>query len=127
LDAGEEIVSLCCVILPVVPWHVLPLELNEEGVFVNGVRCDRRCGYGTHPLIISPLTSLDAWSRIRPKRMKIKVYASVKEKYPTPGPYKTIDIVERDSPYQVGDMTHYGEVILLLPPDVLNEGVEQGV
>jgi len=60
--------------------------------------------------------------------MKIKISASVKEQFPTPGPYKTIDIVERGSPYQVGDMTHYGEVILLLPPVVwLNDGVEQGV
>lgn len=59
--------------------------------------------------------------------MKIKIYASVKENFPTPGPYKTIDIVESESPYQVGDVTHYGEVILLMPPGVLNDGVEQGV
>ncbi len=59
--------------------------------------------------------------------MKIKIYASVKEKFPTPGPYKTIDIVERESPYQVGEETHYGEVILLLPPHILNDGIEQGV
>lgn len=60
--------------------------------------------------------------------MKIKIYASVKEEFPAPGPYKTIDIVETKSPYQVGDMTHYGEVILLLPSVLwLNDGVEQGV
>ena len=44
------------------------------------------------------------------------------------GPYKTIDTVERDSAYQVGDMTHYGEVVLLLPHILwLNDNVEQGV
>ena len=60
--------------------------------------------------------------------MRIKISASVKTQSPTPGPYKTLDIVERESPYQVGDMTHYGEVILLLPPVLwLNDGVEQGV
>lgn len=59
--------------------------------------------------------------------MKIQISASVKEKFPTPGPYKTIDVVEREIPYQVGDITHYGEVILLLPPDVVSDGAEQGV
>jgi hypothetical protein len=60
--------------------------------------------------------------------MKIKIYTSVKREFPTPGPYKTIDVVERDSPHQVGDMTHYGEVILLLSSVLwLNDGVEQGV
>jgi hypothetical protein len=60
--------------------------------------------------------------------MKIKIYASVKKEFPTPGPYKKVDVVERDSPYQVGDKTHYGEVILLLPSIVwLNDAVEQGV
>jgi hypothetical protein len=60
--------------------------------------------------------------------MRIKIYASVKEEFPTPGPYKAIDVVERGSPYQVGDTTHYGGVILLLPSVVwLDDGVEQGV
>lgn len=59
--------------------------------------------------------------------MRIKILASTKEQFPTPGPYKTLDIVERESPYQVGDMTHYGEVILMVPPVLLNDGVEQGV
>lgn len=58
--------------------------------------------------------------------MRIKIFASVKECAPTPGPYKTIEIVERESPYRVGDKSPYGEVILLMPP-VLNDGVEQGV
>jgi len=60
--------------------------------------------------------------------MRIKILASTKEQFPTPGPYKTVDIVEREFPYGVGDMTHYGEVILILPPILwLNDGVEQGV
>jgi hypothetical protein len=58
--------------------------------------------------------------------MKIKICASVKEKFPTPGPYKTIDTIERESPYHVGDVTHYGEVILLLPSVLwANDDVEQ--
>jgi hypothetical protein len=59
--------------------------------------------------------------------MKIKIYASVKADAPAPGPYKTIDIVEHESPYQVGDSTHYGEVVLIMPPDVLGDDVQQGV
>jgi hypothetical protein len=59
--------------------------------------------------------------------MRIKILASTKEQFPTPGPYKTIDILERESPYQVGDMTHYGEVILNLPPALLDDAVGQGV
>ena len=60
--------------------------------------------------------------------MRIKISASVKSDAPTPGPYKTIDIVHRDSPYQVGDITHYGEVVLILPPLLWpNDNVEQGV
>jgi hypothetical protein len=60
--------------------------------------------------------------------MRIKILASTKKDFPTPGPYKTLDIVEREAVYQVGDMTHYGEVILILPPILwLNDGVEQGV
>jgi len=59
--------------------------------------------------------------------MRIKILASTKEQFPTPGPYKTLDIVERESPFQVGDMTHYGEVILMVPPILLNDGVQQGV
>ena len=61
--------------------------------------------------------------------MRIKISASVKsDAPPTPGPYKTIDIVHRDSPYQVGDITHYGEVVLILPPLLWpNNNVEQGV
>jgi len=59
--------------------------------------------------------------------MRIKIYASVKADAPTPGPYKVIDIVEMESPYKVVDVTHYGEVILLMPPDVLGDDVEQGV
>lgn len=59
--------------------------------------------------------------------MRIKILASVKEQSPTPGPYKTIDIVEREFPYQIGDLTHHGEVILNVPPALLDDAVEQGV
>lgn len=59
--------------------------------------------------------------------MRTKILATIKEQFPTPGPYKTIDIVERESPYQVGDMTRYGEVILILPPALLDDAVERGV
>jgi hypothetical protein len=59
--------------------------------------------------------------------MRIKIVASTKEEFPTPGPYKTIDIVERELPYQIGDTTHHGEVILILPPALLDDAVEQGV
>ena len=59
--------------------------------------------------------------------MRIKIYASVKADTPTPGPFKVIDVVEMESRYKVGDVTHYGEVILLMPPDVLGDDVDQGV
>ena len=66
--------------------------------------------------------------RIELNLMKIKICASIKVDAPTPGPYKTIDIIERKSPYQLGDMTHYGEVVLLLPDILwLNDDVQQGV
>jgi len=60
--------------------------------------------------------------------MRIKISASANERSPTTGPFKTIDTVERDSPYQVVDMTHYGEVVLIMPHILwLNDNVEQGV
>jgi hypothetical protein len=60
--------------------------------------------------------------------MRIKISASIKEEFPTSGPYKTLDIVERESQYEVGDMTHYGEVILILPSIMLrNDDVEQSI
>lgn len=52
-----------------------------------------------HPLILRRSGSMS---------MRIKILASTKEQFPTPGPYKTIDIVEKEALYQVGDMTHYG-------------------
>jgi hypothetical protein len=61
------------------------------------------------------------------KRMRIKILTSTKEQFPTPGPYKTIDIVQRGFPYQVGDMTHYGEAILILPQALFGDAVDQGV
>jgi hypothetical protein len=59
--------------------------------------------------------------------MRIKILAITKEQFPTPGPYKTIDIVENEALYQVGDTTHYGEVILIVPPALLDDSVKQGV
>jgi hypothetical protein len=59
--------------------------------------------------------------------MRIKIYTSVKADAPTPGPYRTLDVVERDLRYHVGDKTRYGEVILIMPPDVLDDDAQQGV
>ena len=70
---------------------------------------------------------VSAWELGPRKRMRIKILASTKEQFPTPGPYKTIDIVEREDPYQVGDITHYGEVIFILPLALFDDAVQQGV
>jgi len=56
-----------------------------------------------------------------------KYLASIKEQFPTPGPYKTFDIVERESLYQVGGYDPLRGSHLILPPALLNDGVEQGV
>lgn len=47
--------------------------------------------------------------------MRIKIWASLDPRLPSTGPYKAIDIVERSTAYSVGDMTHYGPVIMLPP------------
>jgi len=60
--------------------------------------------------------------------MRIKIWASVNPKFPDLGPYKMLDIVEKDAPYSVGEMTHYGAVIIIPPPGALSgEGVDQSV
>src|SRR5437879_5581565 len=48
--------------------------------------------------------------------MRIQIWSSVEQKTPNSGPYKMLDIVEEVLPYAVGDVTHYGEVIEILPP-----------
>lgn len=52
--------------------------------------------------------------------MRIKIWASLEPQFPDRGPYKALDIIERDAPYSVGDATHYGPVISL-PPFADNE------
>ena|SRR5579872_5719283 len=47
--------------------------------------------------------------------MRIKIWASADQASPTVGPYKMLDIVERESLYSVRDTTHYGEVLSILP------------
>jgi hypothetical protein len=49
--------------------------------------------------------------------MRIKIWASMDERFPNIGPYKMLDIVEEGDPYAVDDMTHYGEV-LKIPPAI---------
>lgn len=60
--------------------------------------------------------------------MLIKIWASVDSGIPTRGPYKLIDTVGMPAPYAMGEMTHYGEVILIppaLPP--FTEQADQSV
>lgn len=47
--------------------------------------------------------------------MRIKIWVSADQASPSVGPYKMLDIVERESLYSVRDTTHYGEVLLILP------------
>src|SRR6266436_3457505 len=47
--------------------------------------------------------------------MRIKIWASLEPQFPKRGPYKALDIIERDALCGVGDATHYGPVILLPP------------
>jgi hypothetical protein len=51
--------------------------------------------------------------------MRIKMIASDRIVNPESGPYVTRDIVARDKPYVVGEMTHCGQVIKIPPPGVL--------
>lgn len=60
--------------------------------------------------------------------MRIKIWASVNAQSPTTGPYKTLDIVAKESLYGIGDMTHYGAVILIPPPIApFTDDVDQSV
>src|SRR5437879_2610662 len=60
--------------------------------------------------------------------MRIKIWTSVDERSPTTGPYKMLDIVERGSPYEVCEITHFGEVLLIPPPiRPFTDDVEQSV
>jgi len=60
--------------------------------------------------------------------MRIKVWTSNDPSFPDVGPYKMVDILERDAYYSVGDVTHYGVVTAIPPPFVLlSEDVDQGV
>jgi len=60
--------------------------------------------------------------------MRIKIWASVSPQFPDQGPYKMLDIVEKDAPYCVGETTHYGAVIIIPPPiPPFAEGVDQSV
>ena len=48
--------------------------------------------------------------------MRVKILASaLPGSKPTVGPFKTLDIVEVDAAYQVGDPTHYGPVMMIAP------------
>jgi hypothetical protein len=47
--------------------------------------------------------------------MRIKIWASLEPQFPNRGPYKALDIIERDAPYGVSEATHYGPVISLPP------------
>jgi hypothetical protein len=58
--------------------------------------------------------------------MQIKIWASVEPQFPDMGPYKMLDIIERDAPYNVGETTHYGEVIRIPPPGFSGD-VDQSV
>jgi hypothetical protein len=60
--------------------------------------------------------------------MRIKIWASVESEFPNQGPYKMLNIIERDARYSVGDITHYGTVIIIPPPiPPFTEGVDQSV
>src|SRR6266478_708866 len=60
--------------------------------------------------------------------MRIKIWTSVNEQSPTSGPYRMLDIVERGSLYDIGEMTHCGEVVLIPPPiEPFTDDVDQSV
>lgn len=61
--------------------------------------------------------------------MRIKIWASVEPQFPNQGPYKMLNIFERDVPYSVGDPTHYGVVISIPPsmPPFVEDDVDQSV
>lgn len=60
--------------------------------------------------------------------MRIKIWTSLYGQTPTIGPYKMLDIVERESLYGLGETTHYGEVVLIPPPiEPFTDDVDQSV
>ncbi len=61
--------------------------------------------------------------------MRIKILAGVKPEFPNQGPYKMLNVVERDAPYSVGDATHYGVVTTIPPsmPPFVDDDVDQSV
>lgn len=60
--------------------------------------------------------------------MRIKIWANSDPNTSSIGPYKNLDTIERETPYVVGDVTHYGEVITIPPPiEPFTEDVDQSV
>lgn len=60
--------------------------------------------------------------------MRIKIWASNDPSFPDAGPYKMLDILERDSGFSVGDVMHYGVVIAVPPSSALSsQDVDQSV
>lgn len=60
--------------------------------------------------------------------MLIKIWASDDSSHPTNGPYKLLDTVELNLPYAIGEMTHYGEVLMIPPPvPPFSDEVDQSV
>jgi hypothetical protein len=60
--------------------------------------------------------------------MRIKIWASLHEQSPNIGPYRMLDIIEREGPCAIGDITHYGEVINIpSPTPIFTEDADQGV
>ena len=60
--------------------------------------------------------------------MRIKIWTSEDPSCPGIGPYKVLDVLQRDSGYSLGDATHYGVVIAVPPPFALpSEDVDQSV
>lgn len=54
-------------------------------------------------------------SEVDSELMRIKIWASLDPQTPNIGPYKALDIIERDALYGIGEATHYGPVISLPP------------
>ena len=60
--------------------------------------------------------------------MLINVWASVDSTFPDRGPYKLLNTIKKDALYSVGEITHYGEVILIPPPiPPFSDEVDQSV
>jgi|HubBroStandDraft_2_1064218.scaffolds.fasta_scaffold03399_7 hypothetical protein len=57
--------------------------------------------------------------------MRIKIWASLEPQFHNRGPYKALDIIERDALYGVGEATHYGPVISL--PPFVEDDADQSV